>query len=117
MYNQTLQKSFQVANTLMQLKKSIFNFFSNIFYYRRIQTIKKIEKPLLQELLVRREKQKALMIKIKSTIMRESTKRQLSKYIPLSRKSKSEIFALVYFEFGTQMKDLKIHINEDLKFI
>lgn len=86
----------------------------SVINFRKSLKFKKYEKTLQKALIIEELSQAELMQTIKDRIINFYPKSK-SEYIPLTWKQKREIRAAIKFEFGEQMKKLKINVNKDLK--
>lgn len=102
---------------MKSLFKKIALFFNYLLHFRTINHFKKVNKKLGQKLEDREVDKiilKGQIIKMCRKYLRVDAK---SKYIPKDYRNKTEIRERVLAEFGDQMKNLGIRINDKLELV
>jgi hypothetical protein len=111
---QSIKNGFKKLPSYLSYKaKSAFYSVINV---RKTLKFRKYEKLIQKAQAIEYSKAEDLMVAIKERIKNFYPKGR-SLYIPLTWKEKREIRAAIYFEYGDQMKKLKVAINHNLQFV
>lgn len=93
---------------------SIYNYFLN---YNKNRQYRKWQKAIYKGILDKNEEKTKLLNIIFKEIKKEKNRVQTSKYIPLTRKNKAEIKAMIEANHHREMKFLGIKLSTELQFV
>lgn len=89
---------------------------NNFFAFDVLKTDDKMSKRI-EEGIIDKEARKAILILEIQKVVRKKLKKGRSKYIPLTKKNKAEIKAMIEADFGKQMKDNHLQLTDNLKLV
>lgn len=90
--------------------------FYNFFAFDILKKDEKMAKRV-EEGIIDKEARKAILILDIQKALRKKLKKGRSKYIPLTKKNKAEIKAMIEADFGKQMKENHLRITDNLKLV
>jgi hypothetical protein len=89
---------------------------SNFFAFDILKTDEKMAKKI-EEGIIDSEARKAILILDIQKTLRKKLKKGRSLYIPLTKKNKAEIKAMIEADFGPQMKAHHLRLTDNLKLV
>lgn len=92
----------------------ILNYFK---YFKKNRQYRKWQKAIYKGILDKNEEKTKLLNIIFKEIKKEKHRVQTSKYIPLTRKNKAEIKAMIEANHNREMKFLGIKLSTELQFV
>jgi len=95
---------------------NILYFIKNLFLSKKQRLLKRTQKQVEIATIKHYLSARELLNDIKKDILKEKYKIQTSKFIPLTRKNREEIRAMIYGIYGKQMKLHKIELTNELTF-
>ena len=109
---QELFLKFQILQIHLKVKWQKFWF--NLLNYKRVKRFKNLEINL-EDALRNQNLEQAILIKEIQGLIPRKVKKGLSQYIPLTKKSRAKIRAIIIADFGERMKKCNLSINENLQ--
>lgn len=88
----------------------------NFFAFDVLKTDDKMSKKV-EEGIIDFEARKAILILDIQKTLRKKLKKGRSLYIPLTKKNKAEIKAMIEADFGPQMKEHRLRLTDNLKLV
>ena len=89
---------------------------SNFFAFDILKKDEKMAKKIEDGLIDFEAKKAILMLDIQK-VLRKKLKKGRSKFIPLTKKNKAEIKAMIEADFGPQMKEHHLRLTNNLKLV
>jgi tRNA(Ser,Leu) C12 N-acetylase TAN1 len=89
---------------------------SNFFAFNILKKDEKMAKKIEDGLIDFEAKKAILMLDIQK-VLRKKLKKGRSLYIPLTKKNKAEIKAMIEADFGSQMKQHHLKLTDNLKLV
>ena len=89
---------------------------TNFFAFDLLKKDEKLAKKIEEGIIDFEAKKAILMLDIQK-VLRKKLKKGRSKYIPLTKKNKAEIKAMIEADFGTQMKEHHLRLTDNLKLV
>jgi hypothetical protein len=99
---------------MIKFLSKIINYF---IYFKKNRQYRNWEKAIYNGILDKNNEKIKLLKVITREIKKEKLKIQTSKYIPLTRKNKAEIKAMIEGKHYREMKFLSINLSTDLQFV
>lgn len=96
---------------------SIKNIYEKIIYFQKNRKYRKWQKAIYKGILDKNQEKSKLLNIIFKEIKKEKQRVQTSMYIPLTRKNKAEIKAMIEANHHREMKFLGIKLSTDLQFV
>lgn len=105
-------KLFKTPLWFIKFKIWFYNFFAFDILKKDEKMAKRVEEGIIDK-----EARKAILILDIQKALRKKLKKGRSLYIPLTKKNKAEIKAMIEADFGAQMKENHLRITDNLKLV
>lgn len=112
-YYKSLVHSFKTFS----FKNIYLNVFNSFKYFKKYRQYRKWQKAIYKGILDKNEEKTKLLTIIFKEIKKEKHRVQTSKYIPLTRKNKDQIKAMIEGKHHREMKFLGIKLSNELQFV
>ena len=105
-------KNFKKPLWIIRFQIWLTNFFAFDLLKKDEKLAKKIEEGIIDF-----EAKKAILMLDIQKVLRKKLKKGHSKFIPLTKKNKAEIKAMIEADFGPQMKEHHLRLTNNLKLV